>query len=95
MDKKAQISEWVLLLYVCDETPRCLTALANLKKLCQEHLEGFYKIEVIDLVENPQMAKDDQILAIPTLVRKRPKPERRLIGDLSDMKKVLVSLGAG
>lgn len=95
MDKKAPKPEWQLLLYVIDETPRCLTAFANLKKLCREYLEGCYKIEVIDLAKNPQQAKDDQILAIPTLVRKQPKPERCLIGDLSDMDKVVLALEAG
>ena len=73
-------------------TPKCLSAFANLKKICEEHLQGCYAIEVIDLLENPQLAKGDQILAIPTLVRKLPEPVRKIIGDLSNTEKVLVGL---
>lgn len=83
---------WQLKLYIAGQTPRSLMALANLKFICDEHLSGRYTIEVIDLLENPTRAKDDQILAIPTLVRKLPPPTRRVIGDLSDSKKVLVGL---
>ncbi len=74
------------------QTPRSLTAFANLKKLCEEHLPGRYRIEVIDLLKNPQLARGDQILAIPTLVRKLPEPIRKIIGDLSDSDRVLVGL---
>jgi len=83
---------WELRLYVAGQTPRSLTALANLKKICDEHLAGKYHIEVIDLMKNPQLARGDQILAVPTLVRKLPAPLRKLIGDLSNTEKVLVGL---
>ena len=81
-----------LRLYVAGETPRSVAALNNLKKICEEHLQGRYCIEVIDLLVNPQLARGDQILAIPTLVRKLPQPVRRIIGDLSRTDKVLVGL---
>jgi len=81
-----------LRLYIAGQTPRSLTALANLKKICDEHLAGKYHIEVIDLMKNPQLARGDQILAVPTLVRKLPEPLRKLIGDLSNTEKVLVGL---
>ncbi len=84
--------EWDLRLYVAGQTPKSLTAFANLKRLCEEHLQGKYRIEVIDLVKNPQLARGDQILAIPTLVRKLPSPIRSIIGDLSNFEKVLVGL---
>jgi circadian clock protein KaiB len=83
---------WELRLYVAGQTPRSLAAFANLKRLCEDHLEGRYTIEVIDLVKTPRLAKDDQILAIPTLVRKRPEPVRKIIGDLSNTERVLVGL---
>ena len=83
---------WELRLYVAGQTPRSLTAFANLKKICEEHLAGQYHIEVIDLLKNPQLASGDQILAIPTLVRKLPEPIRKIIGDLSDTERVLVGL---
>ena len=83
---------WELRLYTAGQTPRSLTAFANLKKLCEEHLAGKYHIEVIDLLKNPQLAKGDQILAVPTLVRKLPVPIRKIIGDLSNSEKVLVGL---
>ena len=83
---------WKLRLYVAGQTPRSLTAFANLKRLCEEHLQGRYTIEVIDLVQTPLLAKDDQILAIPTLVRKLPEPVRKIIGDLSNTERVLVGL---
>jgi len=83
---------WELRLYVAGQTPKSITAFANLKKLCEEHLEGKYKIEVIDLLKNPQLAKGDQIFAIPTLVRKLPQPLKRVIGDLSNTERVLVGL---
>jgi circadian clock protein KaiB len=84
--------EWELRLYVAGMTPKCLAALANLKKICKEHLEGRYAIEIIDLLENPKLAQGDQILAIPTLVRKLPEPVRKIIGDLSNTERVLVGL---
>jgi circadian clock protein KaiB len=83
---------WELRLYVAGQTPKSLTAFANLKKLCEEHLKGQYRIEIIDLLKNPQLAKGDQILAIPTLVRKLPPPIRKIIGDLSNKERVLVGL---
>lgn len=83
---------WDLRLYVAGQTPKSMMALANLKKLCEEHLAGRYRIEVIDLVKNPQMARSDQILAIPTLVRRLPEPMRKIIGDLSNQERVLVGL---
>ena len=81
---------WDLCLYVAGQTPKSVAALANLKKFCEEHLEGKYRIEVIDLVQNPKLARTDQILAIPTLVRRLPSPMRKIIGDLSDNERVLV-----
>ena len=87
VDKK-----WELRLYVAGKTPKSVTALANLKKYCEEYLKGQYRIEVIDLLEKPQLAEGDQILAIPTLVRKVPEPIRKIIGDLSNEEKVLVGL---
>jgi circadian clock protein KaiB len=83
---------WELRLYVAGQTPRSLTAFANLKHLCESHLKDRYRIQVIDLVEKPQLSKGDQILAIPTLVRKLPEPVRKIIGDLSDTERVLVGL---
>jgi circadian clock protein KaiB len=84
--------KWELRLYVAGKTEKSVTALTNLKKYCEEHLKGQYKIEVIDLLVQPQLAEGDQILAIPTLVRKVPEPIRKIIGDLSDEEKVLVGL---
>jgi len=83
---------WTLRLYVAGQTPRSLVALANLKQLCEQYLAKRYTIEVVDLVQNPQLARGDQILAIPTLVRKLPVPMRKIIGDLSDTDRVLVGL---
>lgn len=83
---------WELRLYVAGQTPKSLQAFANLKKICEEHLKGQYRIEIIDLIENPKLARGDQILAIPTLVRKLPPPIRKIIGDLSDTERVLVGL---
>lgn len=83
---------WELRLYVAGQTPKSLTAFANLKKICDEHLKGKYTIDVIDLCKNPQLAAGDQILAIPTLVRKLPVPIRKIIGDLSNTERVLVGL---
>lgn len=83
---------WNLRLYVAGKTPKSLAAFANLKRIAEEHLAGRYTIEVIDLLKNPQLAEGDQILAIPTLVRKLPPPLRKIIGDLSDTERVLVGL---
>lgn len=83
---------WNLRLYVAGQTRKSITAFANLKKICEEHLAGEYRIEVIDLLKNPQLAKGDQIVAIPTLVRKLPEPIKKIIGDLADTERVLVGL---
>jgi circadian clock protein KaiB len=84
--------KWALRLYTAGQTPKSLAAIKNLKKVCEEHLAGRYEIEVIDLLKNPRLAKDDQIVAIPTLVRKLPDPVRKIIGDLSDTERALVGL---
>ena len=84
--------QWELRLYIAGTTPKSMAALSNLKKYCEEHLRGQYRIEVIDLLISPQLAEGDQIFAIPTLVRKVPEPIRKIIGDLSDKEKVLVGL---
>lgn len=83
---------WRLRLYVAGATPKSLTAFSNLKRICEEHLAGQYSIEVVDLLKNPQLARGDQILAVPTLVRKLPVPIRKIIGDLSNTERVLVGL---
>ncbi|GGC53275.1 KaiB 1 [Pedobacter quisquiliarum] len=83
---------WELRLYIAGKTPKSVSALNNLKRYCEEHLEGKYKIEVIDLLLHPQLAEGDQIFAVPTLVRKVPVPIRKIIGDLSNEEKVLVGL---
>ena len=91
--KKSEASElWELRLYVAGQTPKALTAFANLKKICEEHLKGKYTIEVIDLCKTPQLAAGDQIFALPTLVRKLPEPIKKIIGDLSNTERVLVGL---
>jgi circadian clock protein KaiB len=84
--------QYNLRLYVAGQTPKSITALANLKMICEEHLAGRYQIEVIDLLEHPQLAAGDQILAVPTLVRRLPEPLKRIIGNLSNMERVLVGL---
>jgi circadian clock protein KaiB len=84
--------EWILRLYVAGQTHNSLIAFENLKKICEEHLEGRYRIEVIDLLKNPQLAKDHQIIAVPTLIRKLPEPMKKIIGNLSDTERVLVGL---
>ena len=84
--------KWDLRLYVAGQTPRSVAAFANLKRLCEEHLAGRYHIEVIDLIRHPQLAAGDQILAIPTLVRKLPQPMRKIVGDLRDTERALVGL---
>ena len=91
-EKIAEKETWHLRLYVAGQTPKSIAAFANLKKLCDEHLPGQYHIEVIDLLKTPQLAKDDQILAVPTLVRKLPEPIKKIIGDLSNTERVLVGL---
>ena len=83
---------WQLRLYVAGQTPKSLTAFTNLKKICENHLKNCYRIEVIDLLEQPGLAKGDQILAIPTVVRRLPKPVRTIIGNLSDTERMLVGL---
>ncbi len=83
---------WHLKLYIAGQTPRSIAALSNLKKISEEHLAGRYRIEVIDLLESPQLAKGDQILAVPTLVKDVPPPLRKIIGDLSNTERVLVGL---
>ena len=83
---------WELRLYVAGQTVKSMTALANLKIYCEKHLKGRYRLEIIDLLEHPQLAEGDQILAIPTLVRKVPAPIRKVIGDLSNHERVLVGL---
>jgi len=87
-----QEKKWELRLYVAGKTPKSVAALNNLKKYCETHLKGQYRIEVIDLLKKPQLAEGDQIFAIPTLVRKVPEPIRKIIGDLSNEEKVLVGL---
>jgi circadian clock protein KaiB len=82
----------LLRLYVAGQTPRSIAAFANLKRICEEHLAGRYQIEVVDLIQNPQLARGDQILAVPTLVRRLPEPVRKIIGDLSNSERVLVGL---
>ena len=84
--------KWELRLYTAGQTPKSLAAFRNLKKVCEEYLSGRYEIEVIDLLANPRLAKDHQIVAIPTLVRKLPDPIRKIIGDLSDVERTLVGL---
>ena len=91
-DETPASEKWELRLYVAGQTPKCVTAFANLKKLCEEHLAGKYRIEIIDLLENPTLARGDQILAIPTLVRKLPEPIKKIIGDLYNTERVLVGL---
>ena len=83
---------WRLRLYVAGQTPKSITALANLKRLCEDHLAGRYRIEIVDLVKRPQLARRDEIVVIPTLVRQLPPPLRKIIGDLSNHEKVLVGL---
>ncbi|HSR10801.1 MAG TPA: circadian clock KaiB family protein [Thermodesulfobacteriota bacterium] len=89
---KANADFWQLRLYVAGHSPKSLAAFANLKKICEENLASKYTIEIIDLLEQPKLAKGDQILAIPTLVRKLPEPVRKIIGDLSNTERVLIGL---
>jgi len=90
--QKPAAAKWELRLYIAGQTQKSVTALANLKRLCEEHLKGKYHIEVVDLLKNPQLARGDQILAVPTLVRKLPEPIKKIIGDLSNEARVLVGL---
>jgi circadian clock protein KaiB len=89
---KRPVKEWELRLYVAGQTPASLAAIKNLKDLCEEHLEGKYHIELVDLLKDPTLSREDQIVAIPTLVRKLPPPLRKIIGDLSDTARTLVGL---
>jgi circadian clock protein KaiB len=89
---KAENEVWELRLYTAGQTPKSVTAFSNLKRLCEEHLKGKYHIEIVDLIENPKLAAGDQIIAVPTLVRKLPPPIRKIIGDLSNEERVLVGL---
>jgi len=84
--------QWELRLYVAGQTAKSLLAFTNLKRICEEHLAGEYRIEIVDLLKNPTLAKGDQILALPTLVRKLPEPVRKIIGDLSNTERVLIGL---
>jgi len=92
MSPRAAAKEWELRLYIAGKTPRAVTAFQNLQRICEEHLAGRYHIEIIDLLETPTLAKGDQIVAVPTLVRRLPEPVRKIIGDLSNTERVLVGL---
>jgi circadian clock protein KaiB len=92
LKKSAPIGRWKLRLYVAGQTAKSLTAFANLKKICEDHLANRYQIEVIDLLKQPQLAQGDQIVAVPTLVRRLPPPIKRVIGDLSDTERVMVGM---
>src|SRR5262245_28324100 len=83
---------WDLRLYIAGQTPKCIAALSNLRRFCEEHLGGKYRLEVVDLIQNPGLARNDQSLAIPTLIRKFPEPMKKIIGDLSNTERVLVGL---
>jgi circadian clock protein KaiB len=85
-------AEWKLRLYVAGQTPKSLTAFANLKRICEKHLSGRYQIEVIDLLKQPELAQMDQIIALPTLVRRLPEPIKRIVGDLSNSERVIVGM---
>jgi circadian clock protein KaiB len=84
--------QWYLCLYVTDRSPKCLRAIDNLRRACEDHLAGRYTIEIVDLLENPRRAADDQILAVPTVVRRLPAPIRKVVGDFSDGDRLLVGL---
>ncbi len=90
--KKTNGGTYRLRLYVAGQTPKSLSAFTNLKKICDEHLNGRYELEIVDLLQKPQLARGDQILAIPTLVRRLPEPVKKIIGDLSNTERVLVGL---
>ena len=91
-EKPDEAEVWILRLYVAGQSAKCVAAVRNLNAFCEKHLAGRYRIEVIDLLENPKLARDDQILAIPTLVRKLPEPLRKIVGDLSSAERMLVGL---
>ena len=91
-EQSVQSDRFVLRLYIAGQTPKCVRAFTNLKQICEEHLANRYRIEIIDLLENPQLARGDQILAVPTLVRQLPEPVKKIIGDLSNTERVLVGL---
>jgi len=90
--KPAAAAQWELRLYIAGRTRKSVTAFGNLTRICEEHLKGKYRIEVVDLLKNPQLARGDQILAVPALVRKIPEPMKKIIGDLSNEERVLVGL---
>ena len=92
LKKDGNRDTWNLRLYIAGQTPKSITALANLKRICEQELVGRYQVEVIDLMKQPELARNDQIIAIPTLVRKLPEPMKRIIGDLSSTERVLFSL---
>nr|MBP7323107.1 circadian clock KaiB family protein [Deltaproteobacteria bacterium] len=92
MSRRAAVKEWELRLYIAGKTARAVQAFENLERICEEHLAGRYHIEIIDLLETPALAKGDQIVAVPTLVRRLPEPVRKLIGNLADTERVLVGL---
>ncbi len=92
MPQASETDTFRLRLYIAGQTPRSVGAFTNLKRICEEHLQGRYELEIIDLVENPALAAGDQILAVPTLVRRLPKPIKKIIGDLSNRERVLVGL---
>ena len=92
ISRKTTKDMWILRLYVAGQTPKAITAFTNLKKICEEQLDGKYAIEVIDLLESPHLANEYQIVALPTLIRKLPVPVRKIIGDLSDTERVLIGL---
>jgi len=89
---KQKVMEWELRLYVAGNTPNSIAAFSNLQDICEEHMGGRYRIEIVDLFENPQLARGDQIVAVPTLVRRLPTPIKKIIGDLSNTERVLVGL---
>ena len=91
-EQLAQAERFVLRLYIAGQSPKCMRAFTNLKRICEEHLADRYRIEIIDLLQNPQLARGDQILAVPTLVRQLPEPVKKIIGDLSNTERVLVGL---
>jgi circadian clock protein KaiB len=92
-DQQEEREEWILRLYVAGQTSKCLLAFENLKNICESELKGKYRIEVTDLLLNPELSRDDHILAIPTLVREMPKPVRKILGDLSNRERVIEGLG--
>lgn len=91
-EQSAGADRFVLRLYIAGQTPKCVRAFTNLKRICEQHLADRYRIEIIDLLQNPQLARGDQILAVPTLVRQLPEPVKKIIGDLSNTERVLVGL---